>query len=256
MDIDDAVKPGESRIASAASLIRGSAYLTAFTGAGISVESGVPPFRGEGGLWSSYDPRLLEIGFFKSDPEASWKCIREIFYRNFAGAVPNTAHLFLADLERRGVLKFLVTQNIDDLHYQAGSRNVAEFHGNSRLLACLKCGARSEARSVSLETLPPRCPCGGIYKPDFVFFGEGIPPAAYEAAVAAARKTDVMLVIGSTGEVFPAAEIPGIAKRSGAAIIEINPEPSGFTFSVTDVFIRGKAAATAARLGELLGTVY
>ena len=230
-----------TRILSAARLIRGSRYLTAFTGAGISVESGIPPFRGQGGLWDMYDPRMLELDYFLRYPEKAWPVIREIFYDHFGAAKPNAAHLALSDWEARGFLKLLITQNIDNLHHQAGSRNVVEFHGNSRLLLCMKCGTRRDANPELLEKLPPRCACGGIYKPDFIFFGEGIPPAALTASRQAAGETDVMIVVGSTGEVYPAASIPRSAAENGAKIIEVNPEPSEFTPDITDVFIPLKA---------------
>jgi len=229
-------------IRQAAALIRGAGYLTAFTGAGISVESGIPPFRGPGGLWGKYDPRTLELDYFISHPEKAWPVIREIFYDNFGVAKPNRAHEALADWERRGLLKTLVTQNIDNLHYLAGSRNIVEFHGNSRLLACLTCGRRVEAARALLEKLPPRCSCGGVYKPDFIFFGEGIPPEAHARAQEAARRTDVMLVVGSTGEVYPAALVPRWASEAEAKIIEINPQTSEFTGSVADIHLPLKAA--------------
>ena len=231
----------QNQIRKAADLVRGARYLTAFTGAGISVESGIPPFRGEGGLWSRYDPRMLELDYFLAHPERSWPILREIFYDHFGKARPNTAHEVLASWEARGLLKVLVTQNIDRLHHDAGSRNVVEFHGNSRLLVCLECGERVEAEARLLEKLPPRCTCGGIYKPDFVFFGEGIPASAHARSEEAARRTDVMLVVGSTGEVYPAAMVPRRAAASGAAIIEINPAASEFTNGVSDLHIALKA---------------
>jgi NAD-dependent deacetylase len=236
----------------AASLIRSAKYLTAFTGAGISVESGIPPFRGPGGLWGEYDPRTLEISYFLSHPDKAWPVIREIFYDNFGKAKPNKAHEVLAAWEARRLLKTLITQNIDNLHYTAGSRNIVEFHGNSRLLACLSCGLRVEAHSDLLKDLPPRCPCGGIYKPDFIFFGEGIPPDAHTRSLEAAGRTDVMIVVGSTGEVYPAALVPRRASEAGAKIIEINPEPSGFTDSITDIHIPLKAGEAFGRIEEEL----
>ncbi len=239
----------------AAALIRSAHYLTAFTGAGISVESGIPPFRGEGGLWNKYDPRLLELDYFLRHPEVSWPILREIFYEHFGKARPNRAHEVLAAWEARGLLKVLITQNIDNLHFEAGSRNVVEFHGNSRTLVCMACRKSRPAEPKLLEVLPPRCPCGGIYKPDFIFFGEGIPPRALAESQDAARKTDVMLVVGSTGEVYPAAAVPRQAKDGGAKIIEINPSMSEFTISVTDLFIplqAGEALALIER--ELTGT--
>jgi NAD-dependent deacetylase len=238
----------KAAVTQAASLIRPAKRLTAFTGAGISVESGIPPFRGEGGLWNTYDPRLLELEYFLRHPDVSWPILREIFYDHFGKARPNRAHEVLAAWEREGWpqagapggrarLQILVTQNIDNLHFMAGSRNVIEFHGNSRTLVCPACGSRVDAVPALLEFLPPRCPCGGIYKPDFIFFGEGIPPDALERSIHAAEETDLMLVVGSTGEVYPAADIPRRAKRNGARVIEINPSPSEFTPDITDVFI-------------------
>jgi NAD-dependent deacetylase len=225
-----------------ASLIRSSRYLTAFTGAGISVESGIPPFRGPGGLWGKYDPHTLELEYFLAHPETAWPVIREIFYDNFGQARPNKAHQVLAAWESRGLLKVLITQNIDNLHYLAGSRNIVEFHGNSRKLLCLSCGTRRDAEPEILKTLPPRCRCGGIYKPDFIFFGEGIPPDAHTRSMEAAGRTDVMLVVGSTGEVYPAAMVPARARDAGAKIIEVNPRTSEFTAPVTDIHIPMKAA--------------
>jgi NAD-dependent deacetylase len=216
-------------IREAARLIRSAKHLTAFTGAGISVESGIPPFRGPGGLWTKYDPRLLELSYFLNHPEVSWPVLKEIFYDHFGAARPNRAHEVLAAWEARGLLKTVITQNIDNLHFDAGSRNVVEFHGSSRTLVCLACGARHPANPELLRTLPPRCGCGGALKPDFVFFGEDIPRAALAAAEEAADRTDCMLVVGSTGEVYPAALVPRRGKEHGAALIEINPDPSEFT---------------------------
>jgi len=197
---------------------------------------------------------MLELGFFLAHPEKAWPVIREIFYDNFGRAKPNRAHEVLSAWEARGMLKCLITQNIDNLHYTAGSRNVAEFHGNSRLLACLSCGTRVEARADLLKVLPPRCSCGGIYKPDFIFFGEGIPAAAHAKSQEAADRTDVMLVVGSTGEVYPAALVPRRASDAGAKIIEINPEPSEFTGSITDIHIPLKAGDAFGLLEEELRT--
>jgi NAD-dependent deacetylase len=216
-------------ISQAARLIRSAKHLTAFTGAGISVESGIPPFRGPGGLWGKYDPRLLELSYFLKHPEVSWPVLKEIFYDHFGAAKPNRAHEVLAAWEARGLLNTVITQNIDNLHFEAGSRNVIEFHGNSRTLVCLGCSTRTPATPEILAVLPPKCSCGGLWKPDMVFFGEGIPAAASTSAEMAARRTDCMLVVGSTGEVYPAAMVPRRAKEHGAAIIEINPTPSDFT---------------------------
>jgi len=242
----------QDRITQAAALIRSAKYLTAFTGAGISVESGIPPFRGPGGLWSRYDPRMLELEYFLAHPDTAWPVIREIFYDHFGTAKPNRAHLALARLETAGTLKTLITQNIDNLHYLAGSRNIVEFHGNSRLLVCLSCGQRVDAAQAIAKEFPPACPCGGMYKPDFIFFGEGIPQSAHARSQDAARRTDVMLVVGSTGEVYPAALVPRWASEAGAQIIEINPEASEFTASISDLHVPLKAAEAFALIEEEL----
>jgi NAD-dependent deacetylase len=251
--------PEANPIRDAAALIRSARYLTAFTGAGISVESGIPPFRGPGGLWGKYDPRTLELDYFLAHPADAWPVIREIFYDNFGRARPNRAHEVLARWETAGAgpdglgrLRALITQNIDNLHHAAGSRNIIEFHGNSRRLLCLACGERVDAAPSLLADLPPRCPCGGMYKPDFIFFGEGIPPQAHARSQEAAAKTDVMLVVGSTGEVFPAALVPRWASEAGAKIIEINPEPSAFTGSLADIHIALKAGEAFGLLQEEL----
>ena len=226
-----------AKIKKAARLIREARYLTAFTGAGISVESGIPPFRGPGGLWSKYDPKLLELSYFRHYPEKVWPVLKKLFFESFAEAEPNDAHLVLAWLEQEGLLKALITQNIDNLHHRAGSRRVIEYHGNSRNLSCLKCGRREEAKPSIIETSLPVCSCGGILKPDFIFFGEGIPAPAAREADKAAGKTDIMLVVGTTGEVYPAALIPQKASEHGATLIEINPTPTEFTEMYTDLFI-------------------
>ncbi|MFP4363505.1 MAG: SIR2 family NAD-dependent protein deacylase [Spirochaetia bacterium] len=241
-----------SIIQAAADEIIAAQYLTAFTGAGISVESGVPSFRGENGLWNTYDPSVLDIGYFKRYTEDSWKVIRKIFYDFFAKAKPNPAHIFLSELEKIGKLDLTITQNIDNLHFDAGSKNVAEYHGNSRKLVCMKCGDTKEAEKIDLNILPPKCSCSGVYKPDFVFFGEGIPSKAAQKAEEAARLTDVMILIGTTGEVYPAAILPRMASRLGATIIEINPDYSGYTDEITDLFIPLKAGEAAVLLHKAL----
>jgi NAD-dependent deacetylase len=237
----------------AADLLKQSNYTTAFTGAGISVESGIPPFRGATGLWSKYDPVVLDIGYFHSNPLESWRVIKEIFYDFFGKAKPNRAHKVLALMEQKGLLKNIITQNIDNLHQEAGSREVYEFHGNSRELICTKCGKKFVMQDIDFENLPVTCDvCGGLVKPDFIFFGEGIPQEAYSKSLEAAEKADVFLVIGTTGEIMPASQIPVIAKNNGAKIIEINIEPSNYTFQITDLFLKGKATEIMERLSLLL----
>ncbi|GAB1432121.1 NAD-dependent protein deacetylase [Spirochaetota bacterium] len=227
----------QGSIQEAAALIRKSKYMIAFTGAGISVESGVPSFRGEGGVWGSYDERHLELGFFLREPEIAWKTIRELFYKFTLDVKPNRAHEILASWEKQGMLKLVITQNIDGLHTRAGTEKLAEFHGSCNSLVCLRCSRSYRAEKELLDAMPPRCSCGGILKPDFVFFGEGIPEKPYSLSFDASNKADLCLVIGSTGLVYPAAAIPGTVKARGGKVIEINPEPSEFSGRISDVFI-------------------
>ena len=239
----------ERRLLKAAQLMRTAENLTVFTGAGVSVESGIPPFRGSSGLWQKYDPQVLDLGYFYQNPLDSWRVIREIFYDFFGKAKPNAAHLALAKLEEMGLLRCIITQNIDNLHQEAGNTIIHEFHGNSQVLRCTQCEQHFPAGEIDLAVLPPKCPlCGELLKPDFIFFGEAIPMDAFHLSQEAARIADVFVIIGSTGEVMPANQIPVIAKQSGAKIIEINPEPSHYTNSITDVYLGGKAGEIMPRL--------
>lgn len=236
-----------------AEIIKGSKFTLAFTGAGISVESGIPPFRGEEGLWNKYNPDVLDLRYYQNNPEECWEYIREIFYDFFAGAIPNKAHQVLARMEQEGLLHSLVTQNIDNLHQEAGSLIVHEFHGNSKRLVCRKCGNEYDAKKIDLSKIPPRCPADKeILKPDFIFFGEGISQPAFENAFADAEKCEVCIIVGSTGEVTPASFVPRTAKQNGATIIEINPRASLFTDTVTDIHLQGNAGKILAELEELL----
>lgn len=230
-------------------ILKKASHIAAFTGAGISVESGIPPFRGETGLWSKYDPIVLDLDYYLSQTEESWKVVKEIFYDFFGQARPNPAHLALAQMEAAGLIKEVITQNIDNLHQEAGSKIVHEFHGNSHQLVCTHCNQLFPLEKIQLTENPPACPaCSHLLKPDFIFFGEGIPDAAYNASIEAARQADVFLVIGTTGEVMPACQIPVIAKQNGVTIIEINTEPSLYTPQITDLFLQGKA-------GEILDQI-
>jgi NAD-dependent deacetylase len=248
----DHTLPIEDRIRQAAEFIKKSDWVTAFTGAGMSVESGIPPFRGENGIWNKYDSRLLELDYFDAHPEKCWVTIKEIFYDFFGRSQPNPGHQVLAQMEEAGKLKALITQNIDDLHTRAGNKTVYEFHGNSRLLLCRACGKKYEAAKPDLSQLPPRCPsCNEILKPDFVFFGESIPFDALSNSRFAAGRTDCMLVIGTTGEVYPAAGMPQLAAQGFAHIIEINPSESAYTNTITEVYLPLPAGEVLPKIWEL-----
>lgn len=240
-------------VAETAKLIKESKFTIAFTGAGISVESGIPPFRGEHGLWNKYDPEVLDLGYYLTHSAECWIYIREIFYDFFAGTKPNRAHEVLAEMEQKGLLQAVITQNIDNLHHEAGSKIVHEFHGNSKKLKCLKCGKVYDVAEVDLKNLPPICgEDGEILKPNFIFFGEGIPHDAYADSFDSAEKAEVCLIIGSTGEVTPASYVPRTAKQAGATIIEINPEESSFTKNLTDIYLPGKASEILDKLAQHL----
>lgn len=247
----------ESILKEAARQIGAARYVTAFTGAGISVESGIPPFRGEGGIWNRYDPSILDLDVFMRHPERSWPVIKEMF-TSFLGTgdrtpvAPNAAHHVLAQWEMAGRLKTLITQNIDGLHAAAGSRSLVEFHGHCRSLACLVCGRTLPLNAETTAEDIPRCPCGGLLKPDFVFFGEGIPPAALADSDDAARRTDCMILVGTSGVVYPAASVPFLAKRNGAYVIEINPGPTEYTGRIVDAFLPMKAGEALERLDAFL----
>jgi NAD-dependent deacetylase len=232
----------QANLAKAATILKKSIHTTAFTGAGISVESGIPPFRGAEGLWSRYDPMVLEIEWFRANPKESWEAIRDIFYSFYGKAEPNAAHRALAQLEQLGILKAIITQNIDNLHQEAGNRNVFEYHGSYHCITCTQCGRITKVEDLALDEIPPRCESdGAVLKPDFVFFGEGIPQKASVASFNEVSLADVFLIIGTTGEVMPASMIPRMAKMNGATIIEINTDTSSYTKDITDIFLQGRA---------------
>ncbi|MDZ7666927.1 MAG: NAD-dependent deacylase [Desulfotignum sp.] len=235
----------------AADIIANARRCVAFTGAGISVESGIPPFRGENGLWNKYDPSTFDISYFHRHTKESWQVIREIFYDLFGRVRPNGAHTALAHLESNGIVKSVITQNVDNLHYDAGSTVVHEFHGSLKRLICLSCTRRYPISEISLDRLPPVCPhCDGILKPDVIFFGEAIPEPAGSLSFEETRQADCFILIGTTGTVAPANLIPSAARSNGAAIIEINPVPSEYTARVTDIFLQDSATKAMTRLVE------
>lgn len=232
----------------AVKLIKNASYGVVFTGAGVSVESGIAPFTGQGGLWNQYDPKYIEIHFFQMHPAESWREMKKIFFTDMDEASPNKAHEVIAKLEKKGFVKGVITQNIDGLHQRGGSKNVQEFHGTIHTLSCVHCGRKYKLEDVNLEDEPPVCFCGGVLKPDFVFYGEGIPPTAYEKSLEMAQNADVMIIVGTAGQVMPACSLPLVAKQFGAKIIEVNPQASAFTGSVTDLYFPQKAGEFFAEL--------
>jgi NAD-dependent deacetylase len=237
----------------AAEMLRKAKHAVAFTGAGISVASGIPPFRGKDGLWNKYDPIYLEIDFFHKKPFQSWLKIKEMFYNNLIFAEPNQAHHIISKMGTRGFIESVITQNVDNLHQKAGSNPVYELHGTYKQLVCTKCTTEYDFSFADLNFLPPTCfICKGILKPDMVFFNEPVPVFTQKKSFEEAEKADVFLIIGTNAEVFPAADIPVRAKENGAKIIEINIEPTHFTNTITDVFLLGTAEEIMCKIGKRL----
>ncbi len=243
-------------IKKAAKLLARSRFAIAFTGAGISAESGVPTFRGFNGLWKRYRPEELATPeAFKRDPHLVWE-----FYRwridLVRKAKPNSAHYALAELEKMDILKAVITQNVDDLHSEAGSRNVIELHGNIFRVRCTSCSYRENLKESGrleeflTEKELPKCPrCDSLLRPDVVWFGELLPGKALDEAFRLAERADVVLVIGTSGVVYPAAYIPYVVKDGGGFVIEINTEKSGIT-PIADIFLCGKAAEVMNKLAK------
>jgi NAD-dependent deacetylase len=240
------------RIRSAAEALFRSQSAIALTGAGLSTESGVPDFRGPSGIWTR-------------DPEAEqWveRLTGPSLLGDLAGVSPNPGHLALAELEAAGILKWVITQNIDNLHQRAGSRRVIDYHGNAFKLRCASCTARYEPKDFDLPemlqkgTLPPTCrTCGGIIKSDIVHFNESIPSDVSTLSLEAAVASDVMLICGTSAVVYPFANLPRIAKRLRResslplTVIEINAEPTPLTEQgISDYLIQGKTGEVLPRL--------
>ncbi len=238
-----------SPIDEAARIVARSRFLIALTGAGISADSGIPTFRGRNGLWSRYRPEdLATPEAFARNPRLVWEWYRwrmEIVF----SAKPNPGHLALAELESMGLLKCVITQNVDGLHQLAGSKCVIELHGSIRRVRCVSCSYRAELSEPPKE-VPPRCPrCGSLLRPDVVWFGEPIPREALEKAFELAGRADAILVVGTSGKVMPAAAIPYIVKRGGGAVIEVNIEESDIT-PIADVFVRERASVALPKIVE------
>ncbi len=213
---------------SLAAAITGADHVVALTGAGVSTASGIPSFRGADGIWGTeFDPADFRYSRFQADPEGFWAERLELSARMFPDDVaPNAAHEALAELERRGQLDALLTQNTDGLHQSAGSGSVLELHGNSRRVTCQDCGTRLDADPVEERAhdgeLPPECSCGGVLKPDTVLFGEQLPTDTLKQARQHAHEADVFLAVGSSLTVEPAASLPRVAARTGARLALVN----------------------------------
>ena len=232
-------------------MVNNSDQIVAFTGAGFSAESGISTFRGAGGLWSKYDPSIYaDINYFNADPTYYWSFFRDERYPVIKKAKPNAGHNALVELEKRGKLYRVITQNIDGLHQVAGSSDVIELHGNTRKVFCRSCNkiySMDEAYMLLQKELPPRCSCGGILKPGTVLFGEPLPQYALDMATLAAKNCDMFLVLGSSLVVYPAASLPRIAKKNGAALVIINIDPTPLD-EMADIVINESASKVLSKL--------
>jgi NAD-dependent deacetylase len=239
-------------IEEARELVSHSKKIVALTGAGISVDSGIPDFRSEGGLWERYDPHeYATIESFNRNPTKFWTMGREIA-ETILQAKPNSAHIGLSKLESEKKLIGVITLNIDNLHQAAGSKRIVELHGNYLRAHCTQCGKEYVGdevhQSVVNGEIPPKCDeCQGVLKSEAVLFGEPLPERAMEEAVELCRKTDLMLVIGTSLTIYPAAFLPQLAKNAGAKIILINLEGINRD-NVADIVIKGRATEIVPKL--------
>ncbi len=226
------------------------------TGAGISVESGLPPFRGPGGIWTRYDPEEYgHIDTFRKDPERAWVLLGELISASL-NARPNNAHFALARLQEKGIAGTIITQNVDGLHRSAGSVDVLDVHGDARKIYCPNCGCREEIDEENGSPPNPLCQCGAYRRPDIVFYGESLPEEKIGRALELAQKGSDLLVIGTTGVVFPVAHIPYLVKGSGGRVVLLDPDQIGFREDIISVHIREKAVKGMLTLekGLLLGS--
>lgn len=245
----------DEAIEAAAEALLAARYPIALTGAGLSVESGIPPFRGPGGLWTKHgEPPMNGWELFLADPKVAWQKrldpqgpMRELFER-LAAARPNPGHLALVELEEMGLVRCTVTQNIDDLHRVAGQQELAEIHGNATLVRCIECVSRWPREEITLDDLPPLCSrCGGLLKADTVSFGEPIPPDVLERCQREARSADCILVAGTSATVYPAAALPIEVLQRGGVVIEVNPYETELT-DVARIVVRGPAGDALPRI--------
>lgn len=241
----------EEAISKLKKFVSTSDQIVAFTGAGFSAESGISTFRGAGGIWSKYDPSIYaDINIFMQDSTYYWNFFRDERYPVIKKAKPNDGHYALVELEKRGKLYRVITQNIDGLHQEAGQSDVIELHGNTRKVNCLNCEktyTMDEAYKKLQKELPPRCSCGGVLKPGTILFGEPLPQHALDMAMLASKNCDMFLVLGSSLVVYPAASMPKIAKRNGATLVIINIDPTPLD-DIADLVISGSASKVLSKL--------
>ena len=235
--------------------LRQARHAVAFTGAGISTESGIPDFRSPGGIWSQSQPVLFEDFLARAEARHEYWRQKCRAHADFASAEPNDGHRVLARWEARGWLGGLITQNIDGLHQAAGSRNVLELHGTARAIACLSCAARFDPGPLVQQFLEtdavPECPeCGGLLKHATISFGQSLPAEVLQEAVDRSRRCDLFLAIGSSLVVEPAASLPRLAGSSGARLVIINREPTGQD-DLAEVVLRAGIGDTLSEIDEI-----
>ena len=254
-------------IGEAADVIVEKGHVVAFSGAGMSKESGIPTFREPGGLWDRFEAGSSGgiVGVIAAYPDQAPDVLEEL-REVFKKAAPNPGHLALAELESLGLLDAVITQNIDNLHREAGNTVVYELHGSIYRLRCMSCGKKLQLNReeflseferfigemrrkgiANIFSMMPVCECGGIIRPDFVSFGE--PVQDLQLAVEAAERCRIMLILGTSGVVYPAASLPGVAREAGAVIIEVNPEESALT-RMAHFFLQGQTGVILPRLVE------
>lgn len=226
-------------------------YLLVITGAGISNESGIPTFRGADGLWKNYRAEELATPWvFERDPETVWKWYD--WRRGIIGkAEPNPGHLAIKELENRFENFLLITQNVDGLHGRTGIKKIVEIHGNLWRVRCTREGTTSMLMDVPLASIPPRCQCGALLRPDVVWFGESIPGEALDQSFRALEMCDTLIVAGTSGAVYPVASFPQTVKNNGGFVIEVNTEETPISH-IADVALYGKSGEVLPKLVKLL----
>jgi NAD-dependent deacetylase len=245
----------KEKVSQASAMIANAKRIVIFTGAGVSTESGIPDFRSPGGLWTKFDPEDFTIDKYLSNPETRKKQWRFLFTNHLLiDAIPNDAHKAIAELEALGCLDCVITQNIDNLHQKAGNdpSRIFELHGNMKWMRCLECGKRSlleeiRNRSGAEDDLPACRQCKGMLKPDVIFFGEALPEETLREATYRANHCDLLIVVGSSLAVYPAANMPYYAKQSGAKLVIINLTPTPADRSA-DIVIHASAGETMKQL--------
>lgn len=235
------------------SYLKESQYTVSLTGAGVSTASGIPDFRGPNGLYKRLPNNIFDLEFFKNNPAKYYELTFDLVH-SFDEKQPSTTHKMLSKLEKTGYLEAVITQNIDGLHQKAGSSNVVELHGNTSKFLCLNCG-KSYSKEELIEILkkqnPPKCSCGGLIKPDVVFFGEMLPMDAINKAEQLSVNAELFVALGSSLVVYPAAQFPLISKRNGSKLIIVNRGESGLD-SIADLKIDGDLEVFSKHLMDLL----